>query len=151
MILPRDLFWNLLNESHATCLNLAPCCRPSRSLPVTCSRGNLPICELQRKAYQVCYKSIRPYFFSCENLVDFNEVRLHEPTLNIHTHAWIVSRLSIASADGKQHLSETRFSALLGCSLLEKYPTLFFLLRKPGGFKWSALACGLWGNDFKSI
>ena len=25
--------------------------------------------------------------FFCENLVDFNEARLHEATLNLHTHA----------------------------------------------------------------
>ena len=35
-------------------------------------------------------------------------------------------RLSIASVDDKQHLSEVVFSALVGISLLEKYPTLFF-------------------------
>ena len=33
------------------------------------------------------------------------------------------SRLSIASVDGKQHLSEIVFSALVGFSLLDKYPT----------------------------
>ena len=27
------------------------------------------------------------FFFFCENLVDFNEARLHEATLNLHTHA----------------------------------------------------------------
>ena len=26
--------------------------------------------------------------FFCENLVIFNEARLHEATLNLHTHAW---------------------------------------------------------------
>jgi len=25
-----------------------------------------------------------PYFYFCENLVDFNEARLHEATLNLH-------------------------------------------------------------------
>ena len=30
-----------------------------------------------------------------------------------------------SSVDGKQHLSEEVFSALVGFSLLEKYPTLF--------------------------
>ena len=25
-------------------------------------------------------------FYFCKNLVDFNEVRLHEATLNLHTH-----------------------------------------------------------------
>jgi hypothetical protein len=27
-----------------------------------------------------------PILFICKNLVDFNEVQLHEATLNIHTH-----------------------------------------------------------------
>ena len=47
-------------------------------------------------------RSIRKvsYLFS-ENLVDFCEA-----SLNLHTHAWIFSRLSIASVDGKQHLSD---------------------------------------------
>jgi hypothetical protein len=55
--------------------------------------------------------------------VFFNEARFHEVTLNINKHAWIFSRLSIVSFDGKQHLSEVVFSALVGVSLLEKYPT----------------------------
>ena len=33
------------------------------------------------------------------------------------------SRLSITSVDGKKHLSEVVFSALVGFLLLEKYPT----------------------------
>ena len=49
--------------------------------------------------------------------MDFNASRLHEVTLNIHMYAWIFSRLSIASVDGKQHLSEIVFSALVGFSL----------------------------------
>ena len=28
-----------------------------------------------------------PTLLFCENLVDFNEARLHEATLNLHTHA----------------------------------------------------------------
>ena len=32
-----------------------------------------------------------PNFFWGETLVDFNEVRLHEATLNSHTHARIVT------------------------------------------------------------
>jgi hypothetical protein len=28
-----------------------------------------------------------PTLFFCKNLVDFNETRLHESTLNLHTHA----------------------------------------------------------------
>ena len=58
-----------------------------------------------------------PTFFFWENLVDFNEARLHEATLNLHTHAWFFSSLSIASVDGKQHLNELVFSALGGLSL----------------------------------
>ena len=49
--------------------------------------------------------------------MDFNEVCLHESTLNLHMHAWIFSRLSLASVDNKQHLSEVVFSALVGFSL----------------------------------
>jgi hypothetical protein len=53
-------------------------------------------------------KSIRPYFWG--NLVDFNEARLHEPS-----YACVnFSRLSIASVDGEQDLSEVVFSALVG-------------------------------------
>ena len=48
--------------------------------------------------------------FFCGNLMYFNEARLNEATLNLHTHAWIFSRLSIASVDGKEHLSEVVFS-----------------------------------------
>ena len=51
-------------------------------------------------------------------MVDFNEARLHEAILNIHTHeailnihthASIFSRLSIASVHSKQHLSKVVF------------------------------------------
>ena len=56
-------------------------------------------------------------------MVDFNETLLHVAILNLDKHAWIFSRLSIASADDKQHLSEVQFIALVGFSLLEKYPT----------------------------
>ena len=38
--------------------------------------------------------------------MDLNEARLHEATLNLNTHTWIFSHLSIASVDDKQHLSE---------------------------------------------
>ena len=31
-----------------------------------------------------------PTFFFCVNLVEFNEARLHEATLNLRTHAWIL-------------------------------------------------------------
>ena len=56
----------------------------------------------------------RPYFF--ENLVDFNDVHFQGATLNLQTHAWIFYCLSIASIDGKHHLSEVVFSALVGFS-----------------------------------
>ena len=56
-------------------------------------------------------------FFFCENLVDFNEMHLYETILNLHTQVWILSHLSIVPADGKQHLSEVVFSALVGFSL----------------------------------
>jgi len=36
---------------------------------------------------------------------------LHEPTLNLSAHAWIFSRLSIASVAGKQQLSEVVYFA----------------------------------------
>ena len=49
------------------------------------------------------------YFF-CENFVVFNEAHLHKTTLNVHTHIRILSRLSIASVDDKQHLSAIVFS-----------------------------------------
>ena len=54
-----------------------------------------------------------------ENLVNVNEPRLHEATLNLDTDAGTFSRLSIASVDGKHHLSDV-FSALIGFWLLEK-------------------------------
>ena len=43
--------------------------------------------------------------------MDYNLARLHEPTLNLSAHAWIFSRLSIASVAGKQHFSEVVCSA----------------------------------------
>ena len=66
------------------------------------------------------YYSIRKVsnLFFPESLVDFNAARLHETTLNLHTHTWFFSRQSVASVDGKQHLSEVVFSALIGFSLL---------------------------------
>ena len=50
-------------------------------------------------------------------MVYFNEAHLHEATLNLHTYELIFSHLSIASVDGKQHLSEVVFSALVRFSL----------------------------------
>ena len=43
---------------------------------------------------------------------------VHEATLNLHMHLWIFSHMLIASVDGKQHLSEVVFSALVGFSLM---------------------------------
>ena len=66
------------------------------------------------------YNSVRKVsdiILFCENLVDFNEVRLHEATLNFLAHTWIFSHLSIALVDCKQHLSEVVFSALVGFAL----------------------------------
>ena len=57
--------------------------------------------------------------------MDFNEARLHEATLSLHTPARICPHLSIALGDSKQHLSEVLFSALVGFSFLEKYSTYF--------------------------
>ena len=48
----------------------------------------------------------------CKNLVDCNEA-----ILNLHTHAKFFSCLLIASIDGKRHLSELGFSALVEFSL----------------------------------
>ena len=55
--------------------------------------------------------------FFCVNLADFKEARLHETTVNLHTNARIFYHLSVASVDGKQHLSKVVFSALVGFSL----------------------------------
>ena len=52
--------------------------------------------------------------FFCENLMNFNEAILYEASLNLHTHTWIFSRRSIASVNGKQHLSKVVFSTLVG-------------------------------------
>ena len=70
-------------------------------------------------------KSVRiiSELFFCENLLNFNLSCLHEATLNFHTHEKNFSRLSKVSVDGKQHLSEVMFSAVVEFLLLEKYPT----------------------------
>ena len=70
------------------------------------------------------YHSVRKVsdlIFFFENLVDFNETRHDEATLNLHTHTWIISRLTIASVYGKQHLSEVLFSVLVESSCKENY------------------------------
>ena len=66
-------------------------------------------------------RKVSDLFLFCENLVDLNEARLYKATMNLYTHASIFTRLSIASVDGKQHLSELVLSALVGFSLLGKY------------------------------
>ena len=60
----------------------------------------------------------RTFFYG--NLVNFNEVRLYEAILKLHTHAWIFPHLSIASVDGKKHLSEVKFSALIKSFIVRK-------------------------------
>ena len=52
--------------------------------------------------------------------MDFNEARLHEATLTLHTHALIFSHLLIVSVDGKQHLSEVVFSGSLRIFVVRK-------------------------------
>ena len=42
-------------------------------------------------------------------------------TLSLHTYSFIFSRLSIASIDDKQNLSEVVFSALVGFSLTTEF------------------------------
>ena len=56
--------------------------------------------------------------------MNFNEARLHEAFINLHTHACIFSCLSIASVDGKQHLSEVVFSALVGFLIFNGFLSL---------------------------
>jgi hypothetical protein len=62
-------------------------------------------------------RKVSDLFIFCKNLVDFNEARLHETTLNLHIRVWIFSQMSIASVDGRQYLSEVVFSAHVGFSL----------------------------------
>ena len=63
--------------------------------------------------YYIYYsiRKIPDLFFWREKSAGFQCRALHEATLNLHTHAWIFYRLSIASVDGKQHFSEVVFSA----------------------------------------
>ena len=63
-------------------------------------------------------------FFFCENLVDLNEARLHEATLNLYTNTCIFSRLSITLVDGKQILIE----------VVVKYSFRIFIVRKVSDF-----------------
>ena len=59
------------------------------------------------------YYSVRKVFdliFFCENLVDFNQARLHKATLNLHTHVCFFPCLPIVSVNGKQDLSEVVFN-----------------------------------------
>ena len=50
-------------------------------------------------------RKISNLIFFFENLVDYNEARLHKATLNLHTDE---------SADGQKHLSGVMFSAVFG-------------------------------------
>ena len=52
--------------------------------------------------------------------MDFNEARMYETALNLHTHARIL-HACISSVDSKQHLSEVVFCALVGFSLKGKW------------------------------
>ena len=61
--------------------------------------------------YTNMLEKYRTIFF-LRNPGGFQLPRLHEAT-----HVWIFSHLSIAPVDGKQHLSEVVFSALVGFSL----------------------------------
>jgi hypothetical protein len=87
------------NTAHKTTLSLAKRAR-------THTHTHIHICYSVRKVPDlICF---------CKNLVDLYEACLHEVTLNLYMHAWIFPRLSILSVDGKQHLSEVVFSALVG-------------------------------------
>ena len=65
----------------------------------------LQVLVVMKQSFQHHTRAFRkvPDLVFCENL--------HEVTLNPHTHAWILSHLSVASVDGQQHLSEVMFSA----------------------------------------
>ena len=67
--------------------------------------------------YNTVLEKYLAHFFFFFNFVDFNEARLHEAAFNLHMHVWMFSCLSIASVDGKQHLREVVFSALVSFSL----------------------------------
>ena len=56
-------------------------------------------CKSQICWYFACATVLERYptLLFCENLMDFNEVHLHEMTLNFHTYSWFFSRLSIFS------------------------------------------------------
>ena len=66
-------------------------------------------------------KSIRPYFFAKTWWISMKRACMRQPWTLICMRK-LFSCLSIASVDGKQHLSEIVFSALVEFSLLEKYP-----------------------------
>ena len=78
--------------------------------------------DLQYLSFYIYYvrKLSDLIFFLLRNPGNFNDARLHEATFDLHTCARIFSRLSIASVDGKQHLSKVVFSVLLGFSLQGK-------------------------------
>ena len=41
--------------------------------------------------FNISKRKLSDLTFFCKNLVDFNEARLHEATLNLHTHVWVFS------------------------------------------------------------
>lgn len=51
--------------------------------------------------------------------MDLIQPRFHEPLLNLHAHAWIFSRLVMASVAGKQQLSDVVCSSRIGFLLRE--------------------------------
>jgi hypothetical protein len=71
--------------------------------------------------YTTLLENYSTLFFFLWKPGEFNEALLHQTTLNLHTHVRIFSHLSIATVDGKQHLNEVMFSALVECSLKGKW------------------------------
>ena len=71
---------------------------------------------------------------------------VHKNCVTIDSRPSRYSDLSICPHDNTAFSFDTFPPLLLLCmpyiTLLEKYPTLIFVLRKPGGFQWSSLAWG---------
>ena len=81
---------------------------PVDSMPHAQGLSNNPYPESNESKFLylniLLYYKILELFFSCKDLVDFNESRLLEATLDLHIHACILSCLSTASVNGKQNL-----------------------------------------------
>ena len=71
--------------------------------------------------YEVCYKNIQTTCFTKNWRISMKRACMRQPWAFIRIREF--SRIFIASVDGKEHLNEGIFSALVGFSLLEKYPT----------------------------